>query len=127
MQKTLLGKGTALFLAVAILFVPVLSQQDPCLEAAIDAKRDINKPLWFGAGCLGGIVGWGAAYVVEPSPSAMRLMGKDPEYVALYTECYKMEGKKIQQKQALYGCLTFAGAYLLLNLLVGGVFLSPPT
>ena len=118
LKKTL---SISLIVALLVPYSTVLAQQetetkeeDPCLQAAIDAKRDINAPLWFGAGCLFGVFGVGASYVVEPSPSAVRLMGKSPEYAAMYTDCYKMDGKKIQQQRSLYGCLTWAALYLLL-------------
>jgi len=43
--------------------------------------------------------------ILEPSPPATRLLGKSDEYVAVYTDCYREEGKKIQTKNALTGCL----------------------
>ena len=94
------------------------SQNDPCIQATIDAQNDVNGTLWYGAGCLFGIFGLGASYVVEPNPNAFKLAGKTSDYAAVYTGCYRLEAKKLQQKKALNGCLTYAAVYLLLNIMV---------
>lgn len=98
--------------AVLVLLIPLtmLNAQEgdiasACQQAQIDVRTDVNGTLWLGAGCLFGIFGVGAAYLIEPSPPAMRLMGKSPQYVAAYTDCYKSEGKTIQGKKAITGCL----------------------
>jgi len=99
---------------------PVIAQEgvgetsDICQRAKLDAQADVNKMLWFGAGCLFGIFGLGAAYIIEPSPPATRLLGKPPEYVAVYTDCYRDEGKRIQTKNALVGCLIGEAAVLII-------------
>lgn len=100
------------------ILLPQTSSTSACAQAQMDAENDINGTIWFGAGCLLGLIGWGAAYVVKPSPPATRLVGKSPEYVAQYTDCYIEAGKKIQTKKAMNGCLTYAGVYLLLNVLL---------
>jgi len=73
-------------------------------EGVQDADVDINGTLWFFVGCLG-IIGIAVAYFAEPSPPPARLMGKSAEYVMLYTSAYKTEGKSIQGRHAIYGCL----------------------
>ena len=73
-------------------------------EGVQDADADINGTLWFFVGCLG-IIGIAVAYFAEPSPPPARLMGKSSEYVMLYTTAYKTEGKSIQGRHAIYGCL----------------------
>lgn len=103
-------------LAYLMLMAPIAAQQyqlDACTQATMDAKNDTQGALWFGAGCLFGLLGLGAAYVIEPSPSAMKLMGKDAEYVAIYTDCYKDAGKGIQTSKALTGCLVSAGVWVI--------------
>ncbi len=79
--------------------------KDACVQAQMDAERDVNGTMWLAIGCIGGIIGFAIAYIVEPSPPAGRLLGKSPEYVASYTNCYKAAGKKIQQDKALLGCI----------------------
>jgi len=73
-------------------------------EGVQDADADINGTLWFFVGCLG-IIGIAVAYLAEPSPPPARLMGKSAEYVMLYSTAYKSEGKSIQGRHAIYGCL----------------------
>jgi hypothetical protein len=73
-------------------------------EGVQDADADINGTLWFFMGCLG-IIGIAVAYLAEPSPPPARLMGKSAEYLMLYTSAYKTEGKSIQGRHAIYGCL----------------------
>lgn len=78
-----------------------------------DAHAAVNKPLWFAAGCLGGCIGVGVAYLMSPNPPALVLLGKSPEYAAAYTDAYKARAKSDQRKWAWYGCGTYAVAYLL--------------
>ncbi|MCD6531997.1 hypothetical protein J7K99_06115 [bacterium] len=97
-------------MALLALVVPLFAESrdvttKACTDAKLDAQIDINTTLWMGAGCLFGLLGVGAAYVIEPSPPASRLLGKSAEYVAIYTDCYKEEGKSIQTKAALKGCV----------------------
>ncbi len=114
-----------LVISMSLLFTPILAQSvqtDACMQAQAAADRDINTTLWFGAGCLFGIFGLGAAYVVEPSPSATSLLGKSPEYVAVYTDCYRDGAQKIQQSKAMTGCLVGTGVQV-----VAWVLLSAAT
>lgn len=99
-------------LSMSLLVTPIIAQgvqTDACMAAQAAADRDINTTLWFGAGCLFGIFGLGAAYVIEPSPSATSLLGKSPEYVAVYTDCYRDGAQKIQKSKAMTGCLVGTG------------------
>ena len=79
--------------------------QDACSRAKSDAKADVSKNMWMLGGCLFGIIGVGAAYIVESSPPASRLVGKPNEYVSYYTDCYKDEAKRIKTKSAWGGCI----------------------
>ena len=85
--------------------------QEPCPEAKAAAENDVNGTLWFLGGCLGGIIGLGAAYIIEPDPPSQALVGKSDQYVAEYTDCYKNAAGDTQQTQALYGCLASVAAY----------------
>ena len=111
--------STLIILSLITVPVIVLAQDagDACLQAQMDAERDVTGPLWFGAGCLFGILGVGAAYLIEPSPSAMGLLGKSPEYVAAYTDCYKDKGRSIQTKNAWTGCLIGVAAETVIYLI----------
>ena len=46
------------------------------------------------------------------------MLGKTPEYVALYSDCYKAEAKSIQTKKATNGCLFYAAAMVVYVVLV---------
>ncbi|NPA80722.1 MAG: hypothetical protein GXO29_06715 [Thermotogae bacterium] len=94
---------------VSMIAAPVALQaqaaSEACQQAQMDVQNDVNGTLWLAAGFFLGILGVGAAYVLEPDPPATRLVGKDPQYVAVYTDCYKRAGKDIQVKKAAIGCV----------------------
>ena len=73
------------------------------MEGAQDAQADENAAIWFFAGCLLGVIGVVIAAVVEPTPPPTRMMGKSPEYLAVYTQAYKAEGKSAQLRASLWG------------------------
>jgi hypothetical protein len=104
-----LKKLTCTFLMLSIIAIPVaMNAEDAveaCTQAKADVEREVSSALWLFAGCLFGVLGVGAAYLIEPSPSAMSLLGKSPEYAAAYTDCYKEQGRKIQLNKAATGCL----------------------
>ena len=114
-------KFVSTLIILSLIAVPVITLAqdagDACLQAQMDAERDVTGPLWFGAGCLFGILGVGAAYLIEPSHSAMGLLGKSPEYVAAYTDCYKDKGRSIQTKNAWTGCLIGAATETVIYLI----------
>ena len=56
---------------------------------------------------------------------AFKFVGKTSDYVSVYTGCYRIEAKKIQQKKARNGCLTYAAAYLLFVGLISTETLQP--
>jgi len=88
-----------------------VSRQDAttgCAEGERQARSDISGGTWFAIGCLAGLIGYLIA-MSEPNPPAMQLMGKPPEYVAAYTDCYRNKGKSIKTKNALTGCLVGTG------------------
>jgi hypothetical protein len=59
-----------------------------------------------------GIVGVAVAYVVDAQPPATMLLGKSPEYVAAYTDAYRMTSKSIQTSKAWTGCIVGAVVYV---------------
>ncbi|MGB9743074.1 MAG: hypothetical protein ACPL0F_07990, partial [bacterium] len=111
--------------ALLLIAVPVMAQQaekegiKEYQQGKIDGEKDAEgQILWFGAGCLLGVVGILIAYLVPPSVPGDRLIGKSPEYVQGYTEGYQ---KKSREKNALWatsGCLTLTAFYLVYFLLI---------
>ena len=104
---------------VALMFsIPVASvlhAQDvgtACANAERQASSDISGGTWFLIGCVAGPIGYLIA-MSEPNPPSTHLLGKSPEYVAAYTDCYRRKGKSIKTKGALYGCLVATGVQLI--------------
>ena len=91
-------------------FILLAQQNEIAAQAIADAKRDVdnnvNKPMWFVFGCILG-TGLIMSYVTTPTVPTGKLIGKDPTYVAYYTDTYIVELKKTQTKYALGGCITF--------------------
>ena len=76
--------------------------------AKADAKSDLDdtqRILWFlgGVGC--GICTVGAAAVMNPNPPIHRLLGKSPEYVAIYANTYTKQMRTSRLRLASAGCL----------------------
>lgn len=84
---------------------PRISLGDVEEQAKMDARADSKGGVWFVVGCLLGCIGPLIAYLIEPNPQAMRLVGQSPEYVAAYTDAYKKQAKSQNAKQAFLGCL----------------------
>lgn len=78
-------------------------------EAIADAKRDakahLNKTLWFTSGCF--LLAFGPIFSqrTQRSVPTARTLGKSPQYVAFYTDAYKIEMKKLRFTWALGGCV----------------------
>lgn len=87
--------------------------QAGCTDGERQAQSDISGGTWFAIGCLAGLIGYLIA-MSEPNPPAMQLLGKSPEYVAAYSDCYRKKGKNIKSKNALTGCLVGTGATVVL-------------
>ena len=103
---------------------PNLIAQQAKADAATDANKDVNKPIWFGAGCgLSGLAlvsfpflpglytscllppaGIAGTYFYQPDPPASRFLGKSPEYVSIYTSTYKSRRGRIQANMSSAGC-----------------------
>jgi len=88
------------------------------MERTQDAQADENAALWFFAGCLLGLIGVVIAAVAEPTPPPARLMGKSPEYLAVYTQAYKSEGKSAQLRSSLWGVGTLLVAFVVFYVII---------
>lgn len=87
-------------------------QTSDAAQAIADATRDARDPtmghIWFPAGCCLGFIGVVIASAYTPSPPAIRLLGKSPEYIAYYTETYQKVARDDQVTEAAIGCLVGA-------------------
>ena len=97
---------------------------DATAAAERDAVDQVNKPLWFFGGCLGGILVIILANIHEPYPPASSLLGKSPEYVSFYTDAFRAKSRNLQTSQAMRGCaancIVVAGCYgcMILNVVL---------
>jgi hypothetical protein len=89
-----------------------------CSDAERQATTDVSGGTWFAIGCLAGFIGWLIAYSMDTNPPAASLVGKSPEYVAAYSDCYKKKAKGIKSNRALVGCLISTGAALIIDVAV---------
>ncbi len=117
MKKLFIWSLIAIFLftvsPVQLIAQTTKSTGDTCAQAQMDAGLDVNKFLWGAIGFLLGPVGVLIAYVVPPSPPAMKLMGKSSEYVFSYTQCYQEKGKSEQGTASLIGCAIAGVLYII--------------
>jgi hypothetical protein len=98
-----------MFLVMPI--VALAQQGDDCAQGKADGERDgKGNALWFLAGLGCGIIGFGAAFLIKPSPNANALLGKSSDYVVCYTEAYQAKAKG---KNVLYAGLGW-GAWMII-------------
>jgi hypothetical protein len=98
------------------------------MEATQDAQADTNGVLWFFAGCLLGLIGVVIAAVADPTPPPARMMGKSPEYLAVYTNTYKSVGHSAQLHSALWGLGTAVVVVVVIYVIIIVAFVkSQPT
>ncbi|MBD3349689.1 MAG: hypothetical protein GF400_10920 [Candidatus Eisenbacteria bacterium] len=116
---------TAVALFAMVFPVASLAQEEetpiPAGDACVAGTRDgqnVDTGMWFVVGCLLGVTGWLIAYVVEPSPPAGTLIGKDSGYTMQYLDCYKRAAKEKQSKAALTGCAISTGVSLALYMVL---------
>jgi len=83
-----------------------------------DGRANTNGVLWLGAGCLLQVFGVAAAYLYTPTPPAMPLLGKSPEYVAAYTDAYGDAAKSVQTGNAWVGCIAYTLAGIVFYVLM---------
>ena len=78
-------------------------------QAIADAKADTDKASWFMGGCFLNIFGIVVAKLSTAPVPADRLVGKSPDYVAIYTLSYQAEQTRIRVRSALQGCIVGFG------------------
>ena len=110
---------SVLFMVMLVLSIPLatLAQQvsvqaEAVVAAEAAAEADVQKILWFAAGCFLPVLGVVAGYVIAPSPPSSKFLGKPPEYVAFYTDAYQAKAKNLQGRSALIGTGACVGTYI---------------
>ena len=74
-------------------------------DAERDASAHLNKLLWFTTGFSLPVIGIFLSQRNQRSIPGARLLGKSPEYVAFYTNAYRIKMKKLRFNWSLLGCL----------------------
>lgn len=126
-------RAIAVILAVLLVATPLaaLAQETEANQARRAAEQAAtaatNKTLWFIVGCLGGVTALLVAYIYSPNPPSSALLGKSPQYVAVYTDTYKETVRRIQTKQAMNGCLAGLGVWAVLYLVLAVLSASAET
>ena len=119
--------GLIILTSSIVFTTPIIAQQGDIIAGRIAgeqaANASVNGTTWFLAGflpgCLYGVTGLIGvlfAYVYEPNPSAMLLVGKSAEYVAAYTDAYRATAKKKQTNKAWEGCISAGLVWVVLIL-----------
>lgn len=105
-----LGKALSLFLSLLILAVPIVAQENWQQETIAKAKKQAGQDapgFIFGIyGCMAPLIVplvVGSGWMYKPSPPPTAVVGKSPEYVALFTETYQRHMQKAAAKWAWYG------------------------
>ena len=84
--------------------------------AKADAKSDLDsteKMIWFLAGVGCGVLTIGNAALMNPNPPIHRLLGKSPEYVAIYADTYTKQIRTSRLGLASAGCMVNLILYML--------------
>ena len=75
-------------------------------DAERDASAHLNKLLWVTTGFSLPVIGIFLSQRNQRSIPGARLLGKSPEYVAFYTNTYRIKMKKLRFNWSLLGCLS---------------------
>ena len=106
-----------ILIAILLLNPAVILAQDACIAANQQAARDVDKTMWTILGCLNPVIAYLVATSAKASPRATALLGKSPEYVAMYTDCYSSEVQSRKVSGVKTGCyisVAFWAAYIVL-------------
>ena len=99
-------------MSIAQTELEVLQQIAAAAEHDAAEDTDADGCLWFcsgfslalGGGCLLGSLSLVPAYSYQPSPPLSRLVGKPPEYIAVYVDTYKEQRRSTAASAAIVGC-----------------------
>ena len=80
-------------------------EDNPCNQASIDAKNDVNKWLWIESGFKAFWVSNKLSNQLIQNPELEKLENKSDDYVIEYTKCYKEEVKKLLISYSRMGCV----------------------
>ena len=92
-----------------------ITQSNPCEEAAIDAKNDVEKWLWIESGFRAFRISKRLSKKLVQNPQFEKLQNKSNEWIIEYTNCYKEEVQKLRNLYSWMGCI---GGNMILLLII---------
>ena len=93
-----------------------ITQSNPCEEAAIDAKNDVEKWLWVEAGFRAFRISKKLSKKLVQNPQFDKLQNKSDDWIIEYTDCYKEEVQNLRNLYSWTGCI--AGNMILLLIIL---------
>ena len=90
-------------------------QSNPCDEAVMDAKNDVEKWLWIEAGFRAFRISKRLSKRLVKNPQFEKLQNKSDDWIIEYTNCYKEE---VQNLRNLYSWVGFIGGNMILLLII---------
>tara|TARA_B100001559_G_C16071607_1_gene426072 strand:- start:77 stop:445 length:369 start_codon:yes stop_codon:yes gene_type:complete len=93
-----------------------ITQSNPCEEAAIDAKNDVEKWLWVEAGFRAFRISKKLSKKLVQNPQFDKLQNKSDDWIIEYTDCYKEEVQNLRNLYSWTGCI--AGNMILLLIML---------
>ena len=87
-------------------------QSNPCDEAVMDAKNDVEKWLWIESGFRAFRISKRLAKKLVQNPQFEKLQNKSDDWIIEYTNCYKEEVQNLRNLYSWIGCI--AGNMILL-------------
>ena len=93
-----------------------ITQSNPCEEATIDAKNDVEKWLWVEAGFRAFRISKKLSKKLVQNPQFEKLQNKSDDWIIEYTICYKEEVQNLRNLYSWTGCI--AGNMILLLIML---------
>ena len=92
-----------------------ITQSNPCEEAAIDAKNDVEKWLWIESGFRAFRISKRLSKKLVQNPQYEKLKNKSDDWIIEYTNCYKTEVQNLRNLYSWIGCI---GGNMILLLII---------
>ena len=92
-----------------------ITQSNPCEEAAIDAKNDVEKWLWIESGFRAFRISKRLSKKLVQNPQFEKLQNKSDDWIIEYTNCYKEEVQNLRNLYSWTGCI---GGNIILLLII---------
>ena len=92
-----------------------ITQSNPCEEAAIDAKKDVEKWLWIESGFRAFRISKRLSKKLVQNPQFEKLQNKSDDWIIEYTNCYKEEVQNLRNLYSRIGCI---GGNMILLLII---------